>query len=86
MFQLAVIGLDEASHPPENHRIPARLPEHVGADQPLHHDGQPGGKVIPLDHHMSKDAEGSDDAEADDEPGRPDQHLRLPHQELQPSE
>lgn len=65
MFQLGNVHLFEVSDLANVDGIPAGLTEHIGANQPLDDNGEPGGQVIPLqrevqdeDHHQGDDVEG----------------------------
>ena len=86
MLELLVVHLFEMCDPTNVESIPAGLPEHVGADQPLHHDGKPGSEVIP-DVTVAKDhSDQGNDVEEEEKPGGTDQHLDLPRVVFEPAQ
>ncbi len=76
VLELLLHHLFEVRDPANVSGIPAGLAEHVGADQPLHHDGKPGSEVIPDVTVADEDDDGRE-IEGKKEPGSPECRLHL---------
>jgi hypothetical protein len=77
MLQLHLVDFFEACNLANVNGIPTRLPEHVGANQPLNDDGEPGGEGVPLQRMAKCEHDHGHDVEGQDEPGRSHHHLKF---------
>ena len=76
--ELLVVDLFEVRDLADVGGVPAGLAEHVGADQPLHHDGKPGSEVIPDVTVAKEHSDQGNGVEEEEEPGSSYQDLDLP--------
>jgi hypothetical protein len=81
---LGLVHLFQAGNLADMDGVTPGLPEHVGANQPLDDDGEPGSEDVPLQGMTQDQREHRDEVEEEDEPGGADDDLNLPDPVFEP--